>query len=70
MISPEAPLRWSAQRTGQNVFAVITSLIDLVAEIIGGTFRLVATFVSSCFGLALVAILVTGLVIFGLLHLL
>lgn len=55
---------------GQNVFAVITSLIDLIAGIIAGTFRLIGTFVSSCFGLALGAVLVIGLVIFALLHVL
>lgn len=52
------------------MFAAITALIDLIAEIIGGTFRLVATFVSSCFGLAIVALLVVGVVIFAILHLL
>ena len=52
------------------MFAAITALIDLIAEIIGGTFRLVVTFIRSCFGLAIVAIVVTALFIFALLHLL
>ena len=51
------------------MFTVITSLIDLIAEIIRGTFRLVGAFISSCFGLVVVALLVTGLVLVALLHL-
>ena len=51
------------------MFAVITSLIDLLTEIIGGTFRLVGTFISSCFGLALGALIVTALLIALILHL-
>lgn len=50
------------------MFAVITSLIDLIAGIIAGAFRLVSTFVSSCFGLVLVTIIVIALVILALLH--
>ncbi len=52
------------------MFAVITSLIDLIAGIIGGVFRLICTFVSSCFGLALAALLVIGLIVLALLHVL
>lgn len=52
------------------MFTVITSLIDLVAEIIRGTFRLVGAFISSCFGLVIVALLVVGLVVVAVLHLL
>jgi hypothetical protein len=52
------------------VFTVITSLFDLIAEIIRGTFRLVGAFISSCFGLVAVALLVIGLVIVAVLHLL
>ncbi|HUO98568.1 MAG TPA: hypothetical protein VMU01_07855 [Rhizomicrobium sp.] len=51
------------------MFAVVRSLIDLVAEIVGGTFRLVATFVSSCFGLVLVAMILAALVAALVLHL-
>ncbi len=52
------------------MFAVITSFIDLLAEIIRGTFRLVATFISSCFGLVIVALVVIALAIFAMLHML
>jgi phage-related protein len=45
------------------MFAVVRSLIDLVAEIIGGVFRLVGTFVSSCFGLALAAMILIALLL-------
>jgi len=51
------------------MFAVFRSLIDLVAEIVGGVFRLVATFVSSCFGLVMVALILIALLFALVLHL-
>lgn len=57
-------------RTGPGMFAVIRSLIDLIAEIVGGVLHLVGTFVSSCFGLVTAAMILTALVAALVLHLL
>ena len=51
------------------MFAVVRSLIDLIAEIVGGTFRLVGSFIGSCFGLVLAAIILTALLAALVLHL-
>ena len=52
------------------MFAVIRSLIDLIAEIVGGALRLVGTFVGSCFGLVIAAMILLALVLALVLHLL
>jgi len=52
------------------MFAVLQSLIDLIAEIVGGVLRLVATFISSCFGLVITALLLMALVVIVVLHVL
>lgn len=50
------------------MFAIVRSLIDLVTEIAGGALRLVGTFISSCFGLVLVAMILTALLAALVLH--
>ena len=52
------------------MFDVVRSLIDLIAEIIGGVLRLVATFISSCFGLVITALILVAVVVIVVLHVL
>lgn len=52
------------------MFSVIASFFNFLGEVVGGAFRLVGTFISSCFGLALGAIIVAALFVILALHLL
>jgi hypothetical protein len=53
-----------------RMFEVLRSLIDLIAEIVGGVLRLVVTFVSSCVGLVITALILIALVMIVVLHVL
>jgi len=70
LISPVSPGVIGAHHGAGRMFDVLRSLIDLIAEIVGGVLRLVATFISSCFGLVITALLVIALVVIVVLHVL
>ena len=60
----------AAHHGAGRMFDVVRSLIDLIAEIIGGVLRLVASFISSCFGLVITALILVAVVVIVVLHVL
>lgn len=45
------------------MFTFFRALIDLIAGIVGGVLRLVTTFVSSCFGLVIAAMILMAVIV-------